>query len=126
MLERLSIAFGGCSSSAISDDDADLILLVEILDIVKIRDPVFGHLDFGVSARIIERRKGKYVKPVIGLHVPRQVPLEDYEPEKYGFKKGQRTVIKGKVDSKGRITIHDPRIKFSRVVHDEQQRAERN
>jgi hypothetical protein len=109
--EKSRFNYWRCNSKEISDEEADLILAVEVIDIQRIMDPILHHSDFGVAARIIERRKGDYEDPVIGIHVPRQIPLEDYDPKEYGFEKGMKTTIKAKIDDKGAITIHDERIK---------------
>lgn len=109
--ERIKFTYWRCNSETISDEDADLILVVEVVDIQRIADPILNHLDFGVAAKIVEIRKGKYEKPIIGIHVPRKIPLEPYDPEKYGFEKGKKTTIKGKIDAKGKITIHDQLIR---------------
>jgi hypothetical protein len=110
--EKFKFSYWRCNSETISDEAADLILVVEIVDIQRITDPILNHFDFGVAAKVIEIRKGKYEEPIIGLHVPRQVPLEQYDPAKFGFEKGQRTTIKGKIDLEGEITIHDERVRW--------------
>ncbi len=109
--EKIEFSYWRCVSEEISIEDADLILVVEIIDIQRITDPIFHHFDFGVAAKVVERKKGNYEKPIIGIHVPRQIPLEPYDPPKYGFEKGKKTTIKGKIDDEGKITIHDPRIR---------------
>ncbi|MCB1203393.1 MAG: hypothetical protein KDN18_03970 [Verrucomicrobiae bacterium] len=108
----LKFRYWRCDSETISDEDADLILVVEIADIQIITDPILNHFDFGVTAKVVEIRKGKYENPIIGIHIPRQVPLQPYDPVKYGFEKGKRTTIKGKIDDEGKITIHDERVRW--------------
>jgi hypothetical protein len=109
--EKVEFNYWRCVSEEIADKDADLILVVEVIDIQRIRDPLFSHFDFGVAAKVIDRRKGGYDKSVIGIHVPRRIPLEPYDPKKYIFEKGKKFTIKAKIDKEGRITIHDPRVR---------------
>lgn len=109
--EKVEFTYWRCVSEEMADKDADLILVVEVIDIQRIRDPLFHHFDFGVAAKVVEKKKGDYGKPIMGIHVPRRIPLEPYDPKKYIFEKGKQFTIKAKIDKEGKITIHDPRIR---------------
>lgn len=111
---RVEFAYWRCVSKEILDEEADLILVVEVIDIQRIRDPLRNHFDFGLAAKVVETKKRNYDKQIMGLHVPRQVPLERYNPKKYTFEQGKRFTIKAKVDDKGKVTIFDPRVRPAR------------
>jgi hypothetical protein len=115
--EKVEFTYWRCVSEEIADKDADLILVIEVIDIQRIRDPIRSHFDFGVVAKVVERRKGDYNKSIMGIHVPRRIPLEPYDPKKYSFEKGKQFVIKAKVDKEGTVTIHDSRVRRTLVLN---------
>ena len=76
--EKVEFIYWRCVSEEIADKDADLILVVEVIDIQRIRDPLFSHFDFGVAAKVVDRRKGGYDKSAIGIQIILPVPLKKW------------------------------------------------